>query len=34
VTASLAAAGYVVDGVREAPDGPGGEMVFVALRRE
>jgi SAM-dependent methyltransferase len=28
VTASLAAAGYVVDEVRQAPDRPGREMVF------
>ena len=32
VTASLAAAGYVVDEVREAPDRPGREMVFLARR--
>ena len=32
VTASLAAAGYVVDEVREAPDRPGREMVFIARR--
>ena len=30
VAASLAAAGYVVDEVREAPDRPGREMVFIA----
>ncbi|MEV4418047.1 class I SAM-dependent methyltransferase [Catellatospora sp. NPDC049609] len=32
VTASLVAAGYVVDEVRGAPDRPGREMVFVARR--
>jgi SAM-dependent methyltransferase len=32
VTASLAAAGYVVDEVREAPDRPRREMVFIARR--
>ncbi|BCJ74804.1 methyltransferase [Catellatospora sp. IY07-71] len=32
VTASLAAAGYVVDEVRGAPDRPGREMVFIARR--
>jgi hypothetical protein len=32
VTASLAAAGYLVDEVREAPDRPGREMVFIARR--
>ncbi|HZD73774.1 MAG TPA: class I SAM-dependent methyltransferase [Actinomycetota bacterium] len=32
VTASLDAAGYVVDEVREAPDRPGREMVFIARR--
>jgi SAM-dependent methyltransferase len=32
VTASLAAAGYVVDEVREAPDRPGCEMVFIVRR--
>jgi SAM-dependent methyltransferase len=32
VTASLAATGYVVDEVREAPDRPGREMVFIARR--
>jgi SAM-dependent methyltransferase len=30
VAASLAAAGYVVDEVRQAPDRPGRELVFVA----
>lgn len=32
VTASLAAAGYLVDEVRQAPDRPGREMVFIARR--
>lgn len=32
VTASLAAQGYLVDEVRDAPDRPGREMVFVARR--
>jgi SAM-dependent methyltransferase len=32
VAASLATAGYVVDDVREAPDRPGLEMVFIARR--
>ncbi|MFB9236724.1 class I SAM-dependent methyltransferase [Plantactinospora siamensis] len=32
VTASLTAAGYLIDGVREAPDRPGRELVFVARR--
>lgn len=32
VEASLAAAGYVVDGVRDAPDRPGREFVFLASR--
>lgn len=32
VAASLAAAGYVVDEVREAPDRPGREKVFIARR--
>jgi SAM-dependent methyltransferase len=32
VAASLAAAGFVVDEVREAPDRPGREMVFIARR--
>jgi SAM-dependent methyltransferase len=32
VTASLAAAGYVVDEVRQAPDRPGRELVFIARR--
>jgi hypothetical protein len=30
VAASLTAAGFVIDDVRDAPDGPGREMVFVA----
>lgn len=30
VTASLTSAGFVIDEVREAPDRPGREMVFVA----
>lgn len=30
VTASLVAAGFVVDEVRDAPDRPGREMVFIA----
>jgi SAM-dependent methyltransferase len=30
VAASLAAAGYVVDEVRQAPDRPGRELVFIA----
>jgi hypothetical protein len=30
VTASLAAAGFVVDEVRQAPDRPGRELVFIA----
>ena len=34
VTASLAAAGYRIDEIREAPDRPGREMVFIALRPE
>jgi SAM-dependent methyltransferase len=34
VAASLDAAGYVVDEVREAPDRPGREMVFVARRAD
>jgi ubiquinone/menaquinone biosynthesis C-methylase UbiE len=34
MTASLAAAGYLIDEVREAPDRPGREMVFIALRSE
>jgi hypothetical protein len=34
VTASLAAAGYVVDQVRQAPDRPGRELVFIARRAE
>jgi hypothetical protein len=33
VTASLAAAGYLLDEVREAPDRPGREMVFIAACR-
>jgi SAM-dependent methyltransferase len=32
VAASLAAAGYLVDEVRQAPDRPGREMVFIARR--
>jgi SAM-dependent methyltransferase len=32
LAASLAAAGYVVDEVRDAPDRPGRELVFVARR--
>lgn len=32
VEASLAAAGFVVDEVRDAPDRPGRELVFVARR--
>jgi hypothetical protein len=32
VAGSLAAAGFVVDEVREAPDRPGREMVFIARR--
>lgn len=34
VTASLVAAGFVVDDVRDAPDRPGREMVFIARRLE
>ena len=34
VTASLVATGYEVDEVREAPDRPGRELVFVARRGE
>jgi SAM-dependent methyltransferase len=34
VTASLAAAGYVVDEVRQAPDRPGRELVFLARRAD
>jgi SAM-dependent methyltransferase len=33
VTASLAAAGYVVDEVRQAPDRPGLELVFIVRGR-
>lgn len=33
VETSLAKAGYVVDDVRDAPDRPGQELVFVASRR-
>jgi hypothetical protein len=33
LAASLAAAGYLVDEVREAPDRPGRELVFIARRR-
>jgi SAM-dependent methyltransferase len=32
VTASLGTAGYVVDEVRQAPDRPGRELVFIARR--
>jgi hypothetical protein len=32
VTASLAAAGYLVEEVRQAPDRPGRELVFIARR--
>jgi SAM-dependent methyltransferase len=32
VIASLAAAGYLVDEVRQAPDRPGRELVFIARR--
>ena len=32
ITASLAAGGYVVDEVRQAPDRPGRELVFIARR--
>ena len=34
IAASLAASGYVVREVREAPDRPGRELVFVAQRAE
>lgn len=34
VTASLTAAGFLVGEVRQAPDRPGREMVFVAQRPE
>jgi SAM-dependent methyltransferase len=34
VAASLAAAGYVVDEVRQAPDRPGRELVFIARRAD
>jgi SAM-dependent methyltransferase len=34
VTASLVAAGFVVDEVRDAPDRPGREMVFIAVRSQ
>jgi SAM-dependent methyltransferase len=34
VTASLAAAGYVVDELRQAPDRPGRELVFIARRAD
>ncbi len=34
IAASLAASGYVVPEVREAPDRPGRELVFVAQRAE
>ena len=32
VEAALVAHGYAVDGVRDAPDRPGREFVFVARR--
>jgi hypothetical protein len=34
VTASLVAAGYLVDEVRQAPDRPGRELVFIARRAD
>jgi hypothetical protein len=34
VIASLAAAGYLVDEVRQAPDRPGRELVFIARRAD
>jgi SAM-dependent methyltransferase len=34
VAASLAAAGYLVDEVRQAPDRPGRELVFIARRAD
>lgn len=34
VSASLTAAGYRLEGVREAPDRPGRELVFIAVRPE
>jgi ubiquinone/menaquinone biosynthesis C-methylase UbiE len=34
VTESLAAAGYVVDEIRQAPDRPGRELVFIARRAD
>jgi SAM-dependent methyltransferase len=34
VAASLAAAGYLVDEVRQAPDRPGRELVFIARRTD
>ena len=34
VAASLAAAGYVLDEVRQAPDRPGRELVFIARRTD
>ncbi len=34
VTASLAATGYLLNDVREAPDRPGHELVFIAHRAE
>jgi hypothetical protein len=34
VTASLAAAGYLVEEVRQAPDRPGRELVFIARRAD
>ena len=34
VIASLAAAAYLVDEVRQAPDRPGRELVFIARRAD
>jgi hypothetical protein len=34
VAASLTAAGYLVDEVREAPDRPGRELVFIGRRAD
>ena len=34
VAASLAAAGFLVDEVRQAPDRPGRELVFIARRAD
>ena len=31
---SLASAGFVVDDIREAPDRPGKELVFIARRND